>query len=138
MARNTFRPLCFLLVSLLASIILLFALGCSGDSPTNTPAPAVDAGQPVGQRPDKLSIVTTSNIVADWVRAVGQDRVEVFPMLPVNTDPHTFQPGARDVAQVSGAGLVFSVGLSLEVWPESHWPGFALRQADVLQSYTSW
>ena len=22
---------------------------------------------------------------------------------------------------------------SLEVWPESHWPGFALRQADVLQ-----
>ena len=24
---------------------------------------------------------------------------------------------------------------ALEVWPESHWPGFALRQADVLQSY---
>ena len=26
---------------------------------------------------------------------------------------------------------------NLEVWPESHWPGFALRQADVLQSYTA-
>ena len=25
----------------------------------------------------------------------------------------------------------------LEVWPESHWQGFALRQADVLQSYTA-
>ena len=25
----------------------------------------------------------------------------------------------------------------LEVWPESHWPGFALCQADVLQSYTA-
>ena len=23
----------------------------------------------------------------------------------------------------------------LEVWPESQWPGFTLRQADVLQSY---
>ena len=23
----------------------------------------------------------------------------------------------------------------LEVWPESHWPVFALRQADVFQSY---
>ena len=23
----------------------------------------------------------------------------------------------------------------LEVWPESHWSGFALRQADVFQSY---
>ena len=26
----------------------------------------------------------------------------------------------------------------LEVWPESHWPGFALRQADAVQSYTAW
>ena len=26
---------------------------------------------------------------------------------------------------------------SLEVWPESHWLGFALRQPDVLQSYTT-
>ena len=25
----------------------------------------------------------------------------------------------------------------LEAWPESHRPGFALRQADVLQSYTA-
>ena len=27
--------------------------------------------------------------------------------------------------------------MTLEVWPESHWPGFALRQADVLPSYTA-
>ena len=25
----------------------------------------------------------------------------------------------------------------LEVWPESHWPGFALRQADVLLAETA-
>ena len=29
------------------------------------------------------------------------------------------------------------VPADLEVWPESHWPGFALRQADVSQSYTA-
>ena len=63
---------------------------------------------------EKLEIVTTSNIVADWIRAVGQDRVEVFPLLPVNADPHTFQPGARDIAKVADADLVFSIGLSLE------------------------
>ena len=28
--------------------------------------------------------------------------------------------------------------LTLEVWPESHWPDFALRPADVFQSYTAW
>ena len=25
----------------------------------------------------------------------------------------------------------------LEVWPESHWPGFTLRQSDVFQSYAA-
>ena len=26
----------------------------------------------------------------------------------------------------------------LEVWPESHWPGFALRKADVFQCDMAW
>ena len=26
----------------------------------------------------------------------------------------------------------------LEVWPESHWPSFALPQADVFQYYAAW
>ncbi len=69
--------------------------------------------------PAKINIVTTSNIIADWVLAVGQERVDVFSLLPPNMDPHTFQPGARDVAQVADAGLVLSVGLSLEAdWLE--------------------
>ena len=33
--------------------------------------------------------------------------------------------------------LTIPDGWSLEVWPESHWPGFLLRQADELQSYTA-
>ena len=62
----------------------------------------------------KTKVVTTSNIIADWVKAVGQDRVEVFPLLPANADPHTYQPGAQDIAQVAEADLVMSIGLSLE------------------------
>ena len=27
---------------------------------------------------------------------------------------------------------------NLEVWPESHWPGFALREADVFKTYMAW
>ena len=69
--------------------------------------------------PAKINIVTTSNIITDWVRAVGQERVDVFSLLPSNADPHTFQPGARDMAQVADAGLVLSIGLSLEAdWLE--------------------
>ena len=81
------------------------------------PAPTVPppaAPSSSGQPAEKLSVVTTSNILADWVRAVGQDRVEVMPLLPPNADPHSYQPGAQDIARVADANLVFSVGLSLE------------------------
>ena len=70
------------------------------DTPA-APAPVVD-------------VVTTTNIVADWARAVGQDRVNVFSLVPTGSDPHAFQPGAKSVAQVADADLVLSVGLSLE------------------------
>ena len=63
---------------------------------------------------EPLQVVTTSNIVADWIRNVGGDRVEVTSLLPVGGDPHTYQPGARDVAQIVDADLVFTVGLQLE------------------------
>ena len=61
-----------------------------------------------------VQVVTTTNFVADWARAVGGDRVEVFGLLPVGGDPHTFVPGPRDVARVADADVVFTVGLSLE------------------------
>ena len=50
-------------------------------------------------------------------------------------------PTRRNWALVTMAGMQWTPNLRLgylEVWPESHWPGFALRQADVFQSYTAW
>ena len=37
----------------------------------------------------------------------------------------------------NGGLLPTSPILRLEVWPESHWPGFALPKSGVLQSYTT-
>ena len=75
-------------------------------------AAATPSGRPV-------QVVTTTNIVADWVRVVGGDRVEVFSLLEPGADPHTFQPGPRAVARVADADVVFTVGLGLEAdWLE--------------------
>ncbi len=94
---------------------LTVAVACGADpAPAAAAAvpPAVPAEQPESER--KLRVVTTSNIVADWVRQVGQDRVVVDPLLPSNVDPHAFQPGARDITRVADADLVLTVGLGLE------------------------
>ena len=59
-------------------------------------------------------MVTTSNIVADWVRAVGGERVDVFSLLPPDADPHTYQPGTQDIVRVVESDVLMTVGLSLE------------------------
>ena len=84
--------------------------------PTQAPSTGQGRTQPAAteEPAEKLSIVTTSNILADWVRDVGGDRVDVFPLLPANADPHTYQPGAQDIARIADADLVFSIGLQLE------------------------
>ena len=121
---------------LVVPMILLFAVACSRDTGQNGPGAAAAQDSPTSvatasamatdpaiasgmissaQRPaGKLSVVTTSNILANWVQAVGQDRVDVLPLLPPNADPHSFQPGARDITRVADANLVLSLGLSLE------------------------
>ena len=78
---------------------------------TNTPVPPTPFPTAV---PERLEVVTTTAFVADWVENVGGDRVDVTSLVPRNVDPHTFSPGARDVARVADADLIFGIGLTLE------------------------
>jgi ABC-type Zn uptake system ZnuABC Zn-binding protein ZnuA len=61
-----------------------------------------------------LQLVTTSNIVGDWVLEVGGEQVEVSSLQPIGADPRTFQPSQEDIDRVAKADVIFSVGLGLE------------------------
>ena len=108
---NTLTMKLILIISF--AIVFKLAVACGNDSTDNLlppePAAAVSSSES-----GPISVVTTSNIVADWVKRVGGERVDVFSLLPPNSDPHTFQPGARDTARVADADLVLTVGLGLE------------------------
>lgn len=98
------------LLSALLVALMLAALACAGAAP----AEPADAGGADSSADDKLTVVTTLNIVADWAAMVGGDRVEVTPLLPADTDPHTYKPGAQDISKVADADLVITVGQGLE------------------------
>ena len=122
------RPAHTLAVGLLL-LAMAVMVACTDDEDAqpateSQPAAASAAGEtaagdtPASSGPP-VQVVTSTNFVADWARAVGGDRVEVFSLLAVGSDPHTFQPGARDVARVADADLVLTVGLGLEAdWLE--------------------
>ena len=96
-----------ILTGTIVTLALLFAAAACSD----------DSGSEKGQYPAEartVSVVTTTNIMADWVENIGGGNVDVFSLVPAGADPHTFQPGAQDVARVADADLVLSVGLGLE------------------------
>lgn len=76
---------------------------------------------------ERIQVVTTNNIIADWVRVIGGENVDVFSLLPVGADPHTFSPGARDVAHIANADIIITVGLGLE----AYWVENLLESASV-------
>lgn len=77
---------------------------------SSAPPPATDSG--------KLNIVATTSIVSDVVRQVGGDSVEVETLLPIGTDPHSFDPTPQDIAKVADADIVFANGAGLEAFIE--------------------
>ncbi len=69
--------------------------------------PAVVWGEPV-------RAVATVGMVADLVRAVGGDDVDVVTMIGEGVDPHVYKPTRNDVVLLQRAEVVFYNGLLLE------------------------
>ena len=84
-------------------IVLFVFTACSSES-----TPPVDSG--------KQKVVATTTIAADVVRNVGGDFIELSVLLPVGTDPHSFDPTPQDIARVADADVVFANGAGLETF----------------------
>ncbi len=73
------------------------------------------APNPTSGRP---TVVATISILADFTRQVAGDRLEVTSLLPVGSDPHTYEPVPQDVRRVAEAHVLVYNGLKLEKWLE--------------------
>lgn len=83
----------------------LVALSCGGSAPE--PSAAADSRE-------LLPVVTTTAILADLVRNVGGDRVEVRSIIPAGADIHSFSPTPQDSIEINNAMLIVSNGGGLD------------------------
>jgi zinc/manganese transport system substrate-binding protein len=65
---------------------------------------------------DKLDVVASFSILADFAQEVGGDRVAVTSLVGPDGDAHAYEPTPRDVQKVARARLVIVNGLGLEGW----------------------
>jgi ABC-type Zn uptake system ZnuABC Zn-binding protein ZnuA len=63
-----------------------------------------------------LRVVTSTTVLADFVRAVGGEDVRVTAVAPAGADPHTFQPTPQTMRTLEQAQVVFFNGAGLEEW----------------------
>jgi manganese/zinc/iron transport system substrate-binding protein len=61
-----------------------------------------------------LRAAATTGMVADLVRQVGGNRVEVVQLMEPGVDPHLYKPTAADAAELGRADVIFCSGLMLE------------------------
>ena len=76
----------------------------------------VGCGDDDGAGGAEVSVVATTTQVADLVRNVGGERVEVDAILPPEADPHDYEPRPSDAAALSEADLVFRSGGEVDEW----------------------
>lgn len=101
-----------LLTGLLLAACALAACGTesAGDS-----VPAESALAPVDLADGRpLRVVATIGQIADAVRRVGGDRLEVHGLMGPGVDPHLFRASESDITRLESADAVFWNGLHLE------------------------
>ena len=62
----------------------------------------------------KLNVVTTIGMIADVVKVVGGEHVEVTGLMGPGVDPHLYKASEGDVTSLQNANLIFYNGLHLE------------------------
>lgn len=64
----------------------------------------------------KIKVVVSFNPIADFAKAVGGDKVDIYTVIPNGTEPHDFEIKAQDLKEISKAKIFIYNGLGMEPW----------------------
>lgn len=80
-------------------------------------------------QPKKIKpyIVCTTSIIADAVKNIGKDTIDVISLMGPGIDPHLYKPVESDILKIVSADIIFYNGLHLEA-----------KLADVLKELHSY
>lgn len=103
-------------------LIVFLLLGCS-----STPAQTETSTS----QSDTIQIVTTMSILADMIKNVGGERVNVTNIIPQGAGPEDYQATPGDAQTISQAEIVFFNGHGLEEWLEPLFANAAPNQPRI-------
>lgn len=96
-------------VVVVAAIVVAVS-GCTSDAPAVSSEP-IDDSRPL--------VLTTFTVIADMVRTVAGDHVEVHSITRIGAEIHGYEPTPSDLVSAASADLILDNGFGLERWFES-------------------
>ena len=105
------------LLALIAGAALLTA--CGSKTTTGTTADSdTKTAQEGGSDQDKLQVMASFYPMYDFALKIGGEYVAVTDMVPAGTEPHDWEPSAKDIAGLENAEVFVYSGAGLEYWAE--------------------
>lgn len=95
-------------------ILAVLLIGCGGVGMPADSNKSVDSKEFRFRGTGSVHAVCTTGMVADLVRAVGGDRVQVTQLMGDGVDPHLYKTSVQDLRTLNAADIVFYSGLHLE------------------------
>ena len=105
------------LMALLLTAGLCTACGNAGTGAQSTGA-GTAAAQESGADPEKLQVMASFYPMYDFAQKIGGEYVSVTDMVPAGTEPHDWEPAAKDIAALENADVFVYSGAGLEYWAE--------------------
>ncbi len=109
----------FALTSLRGFVLRRGILAAAGAAGVLLLAGCGAADERAGGEPDKLQVVATTPLVADWARTVGERAVTVTTLLGTGVDPHDYEPGPTQVEAVEDSDVVVALGAGFDGFAEA-------------------
>lgn len=66
------------------------------------------------QTQDKITILTTTGIIADGIREIVKDEANVIALMGAGVDPHLYKPSQGDIRKIASADIIIHNGNHLE------------------------
>ena len=64
----------------------------------------------------KVKVVVTFNAMREFAQAVGKDKVDIVTIIPDGTEPHDFEPKAKDLESLNKGKIFVYSGFGMEAW----------------------
>ena len=107
--KNSFRKSIKFFMSFGIMILGLLACGTKEDGKENK-----DNSTAKTSTGKKIKVTTTTTMLADLIKTIGGDKVEVTGLMGEGVDPHLYTASAGDIEKLSNADIIVYGGLHLE------------------------